>query len=147
MDCGNQYILMCEKATEIQELHKDNYGIHKWQVGDYLWDKKMDCLSIWCYFDKETQSGLGLEIGSQHLYSFDHHQDLDATFLPRQDQLQGMVVNFDLEGIHSILYRLYKFVWDSDTERIVTKSMEQLWLAFVMDKLYSKKWDGNDWVV
>ncbi len=30
--------------------------------------------------------------------------------------------------------------------RTTYTSMEQLWLAFVMKELYSKQWNGNNWI-
>tara|TARA_Y100000310_G_scaffold144390_1_gene143657 strand:- start:27460 stop:28137 length:678 start_codon:yes stop_codon:yes gene_type:complete len=66
-----------------------------------------------------------------------------------QDQLQKMILEgfVQQEGDYFPTYwLLHKFNhWLPDC-RYVATSMEQLWLAFVMKELYSKKWDGNDWV-
>ncbi|GAI39853.1 unnamed protein product [marine sediment metagenome] len=66
-----------------------------------------------------------------------------SVFLPRQDQLQEMV-GLDLD---KLLTRFH--YWEDGSgfikERDELFSMEQLWLAFVMFQLYSKKWDGTKW--
>ena len=79
MDTSEEYIKMCQKATEVQAL---------------------------CEADVEIES--------------------PSIWLPRQDQLQGMV---------EYTVGVNKF-----------NSMEQLWLAFVMSEKYNKKWDGKDWI-
>lgn len=64
-------------------------------------------------------------------------------WLPRQDQLQEMV-NEDW----AITFAHF-CVWFSKYELILLgdiKSMEQLWLAFVMKEKYGKVWDGEDWI-
>ena len=94
-------------------------------------------------------------------------------WLPRQDQLQGMASSrptphslaytfgFFCEPIRC--YRLHGTWVDNEDgggiaqERELTNqpeleyperftSMEQLWLAFVMEKRYSKHWNGDDWI-
>ena len=99
--------------------------------------------------------------------------DAGACQLERQDQLQGMASSrptphslaytfgFFCEPIRC--YRLHGTWVDNEDgggiaqERELTNqpeleyperftSMEQLWLAFVMEKRYSKHWNGDDWI-
>ena len=60
-----------------------------------------------------------------------------------QDQLQEML------DYGKRLDRMIQdfYFWEHDLELNIDefKSMEQLWLAFCMYKLYQKIWDGNDW--
>ncbi len=134
------FIKMCEKAEEIQANHKDKYELHKWQTGDFLWDGKMACVSLWAYFDTESQEGLGLEIGSNRLYSFDHHQNLSAVWLPHQDQLQEMMH----KQAYDLIRPFYLWCFDNCIE-VCNYSMEQLWLAFVMKTCYNKEWRNGRW--
>ena len=39
----------------------------------------------------------------------------------------------------------YKFVSAMVMNKILTSSMEQLWLAFVMSEKYNKIWNGKEW--
>ena len=71
----------------------------------------------------------------------------NVIWLPRQDQLQEMLVFKSVtqaDDIYIKIERFYQFVNEvlGDFE-----SMEQLWLAFVMKEKYGKKWGGEDWVV
>ncbi len=62
-------------------------------------------------------------------------------YLPREDQLQKMV-----RGTFSRqLLRLDKWMKDPSFMWKYCDSMEQLWLAFVMQENHNKVWDGEDW--
>jgi len=67
-----------------------------------------------------------------------------------QDQLQEMV--YGNAGV-MLTYRLSKDIFSfqkslgrKQIQKYQFHSMEQLWLAFVMKSLYSKIWDGDDWI-
>ena len=65
--------------------------------------------------------------------------------LPHQDQLQNMV-----EGEYwQLQYDMYHFMQTSYIDNQIAAevfiSMEQLWLAFVMDDKFNKKWDESEW--
>ena len=66
-------------------------------------------------------------------------------WLPRQDQLQGMVENHTWYGL---ILKLNQFVEEVDFSQEANefRSMEQLWLAFVYRELYNKVWNGEDWI-
>jgi len=110
MDTSEIYIKMCEKAGEIQRLH---FGTE--EENDFYW----------CSIRATT-----LEEGKKIGY---------AIWLPRQDQLQKMVGDFEGQ-IKEALYWLY-----SDEMELVT-SFEQWWLRVVMRQKYNKFWDGEDWI-
>ena len=73
-------------------------------------------------------------------------QDFDST-KNVQDQLQELVKE-DILGEkwpEQMIWQLWKFCeYNGDTWKL--KSMEQLWLAFVMSERYSKIWDGTNWL-
>ena len=128
MDKSQEYILMCEKAEEIQKSYKnepdENGHIDKeWNVGDVLFR----------YGEVEVSSYEGD-------YGLPDRQDGEV-WLPRQDQLQEMIneVNY-----HKV-WNFYEFVMD-DIGSESKKSMEQLWLAYVMRHKYNKIWSEKDWI-
>ena len=121
MDCGKDYILMCQKAEEIQgkTLSDDDYCI--------VTDGK-----------QELYRGLlGL-----HKEPFLSPVPVKCIWLPRQDQLQEMIESPAIEWL------LDKFWYWARQEHNISptlNSMEQLWLAFVQKELHQKVWDGEEW--
>ena len=61
----------------------------------------------------------------------------------RQDQLQGMV--WDLDTWSCKFQGCWGWYVATDTLSAI-KSMEQLWLGFVMWDKYNKTWNGEDWI-
>ena len=115
MDTSQIYIEMCAKAEEIQAAWKP-------RAGDF-----------YIYGKQWTEHGVEV-LGSVYQYVFAP----DFIWLPRQDQLQKMMglplwrLNFDYS----------KWLYHDHLE---LKSMEQLWLAFVMRELYKKRWGEIEW--
>ncbi len=133
MDTTKEYILMCEKAPEVQEL----WDIRK---GDFVFGGKMPVYVI--YKNQESK--------------------LDYIWLPTQSQLQGMLWNEEREGIEkSTDSEVQGFYWDLMKEVFEClkwyddecydynhfTSMEQLWLAFVMKEKFNKTWNGKEWEI
>lgn len=136
MDTTEKYIKMCEKAEEIQNL------IDMFQLGNFLWRGKeylyeaCVCDAVPCFKDEKV-------------------------WLPRQDELQDILKATHLTNP----YNLVSFLWNvlnedkSCPEEVSCeecikesmywrnfKTMEQLWLAFVMYEKYNKSWNGKKWV-
>ena len=68
--------------------------------------------------------------------------------LERQDQLQDMLIEPLCKTFVYWMERFY--IWADNRERHESMiggcySMEQLWLAFVINELYQKKWNGKEW--
>jgi len=146
MDKSKEYVEMCRKAKEIQE---------SWvaEVGDF-WTYGGACseVSMMCYDE-----------------CFGVQKEEGQIWLPRQDQLQEMIlslerfVNVELWSLKEqfdtslrVLLKIVKdfndFTWGGEVNGgqlrnirsgIVT-SMEQLWLAFIM-KENNKIWNGKEW--
>jgi len=123
MDTSPEYIKMCEKATEIQEIYEE------WPNG-----------SVW--FD-------GTDIVLQTGKLTDHPCEGDI-WLPRQDQLQEIVktrfgIEHDLESFLNVLEG-----WNPtgilDKYHKQFSTFEQLWLAFVMWVKFNKTWNGEEWI-
>lgn len=119
MDKSEINIKMCEKAGEIQSL-APNPKIIIFGGNDYYFHLDRDAPLVW---------------------------------LPRQDQLQEML--FEGQALSEeipcamlkLLYEYGHVTYNKDAEYWhACKSMEQLWLAFVMKEKYNKVWDGENWV-
>ncbi len=72
----------------------------------------------------------------------------DYIWLPRQDQLQKLT---GIVAIPTLLSQFNEFVFGNvgyTTQEMCNfvNSCEQLWLAFVMKKVYEKFWNGKEWV-
>jgi len=135
MDTSEQYIKMCEKAEEIQELRPIEPPFDKWEAGDfYVADCPLGpCVSV------------HNDAGSYGLGKF-------TTWLPRQDQLQEMrpnKISLAFADLHfAILDGFYDGYIDKNGFGYGTpyETDEQLWLAFVMKERYNKVWNGEDWI-
>ena len=82
----------------------------------------------------------------------------EAIWLPRQDQIQGMIGDQDrcldillgLNEYHDFfapftgLPLVTPFIASCEIKRF--RSMEKLWLAFYMHEKHSLKWEGEEWV-
>ena len=135
MDKTEQNIKMCEKAVKIQEAWEP-------KEGDYAYSQRG---GVYVLFTQVILIGDALG-----RFKFDH------TWLPRQYQLQAMVVGGLAKKIESFYFfcldvsrfdeRYMELIsLDGDAERLNNKSMEQLWLAFVMQAKFNKTWNGKDW--
>ena len=121
MDISNKYILMCERALEIQEMR-----IKSFNRGDYIVNP----------FDA-TRRNVTIISG---------YFNGSAIWLPRQDQLQEMVE----WGKSRRLYFWNEGLSVSNTGNdflylLRGNSMEHLWLAFVMKEKFDKIWDDEEW--
>lgn len=146
MDTSEQYIEMCRKAVKVQENWRAKSG------------------DIFAYHsDNSFSDNFGLYVGDipgRNLKSRHFIRDAggikkplkeiptDLIWLPRQDDLQGMVVieksEWFLTGIAT--YDTYGFSKEIEYYSHFD-SFEKLWLCFVMEKKYNKIWDGSEWVI
>ncbi len=132
MDTSLEYIKMCEQAGEIQANYPGkHYHLHCPDNAGYLVDTEYSLL-------------------------YRHKLGDSTIWLPRQDQLQEMVLGF--WGYKDGQERIT--TWKVVTRRFLefqvnlgndycrknwNASMEQLWLAFVMKENHNKVWDGEEW--
>jgi hypothetical protein len=129
MDVSKEFILMCDKAVEVQREWKP-------AEGDYYYDRR----SANVFLNYTFRSG---KITVKYYEWF---------WLPRQDQLQGMI------DLPTAIRKLNTFInfcntWENTdcfryekTKQRYSPSMEQLWLAFVMSERYGKIWNGTNWI-
>lgn len=132
-----EYLDMCKKAVDIQKLWEP-------KKGDYI------------QFGKNIQIVSYVPIGYPHIVNTVEtreallpaynlkHQKHHITWLPRQDQLQKMVLD-EKWGCDKweILHDIYHVWWINNS--IASWTFEQNWLAYVMLKKYNKIWMYNDW--
>ena len=126
MDTTPEYIKMCVAAVEIQALAPGRDGTY-FEEHNFIADELGNIA-------KEDNGYYYMLSGEKHIW------------LPRQDELQEMVKESSLsESLTAFYHWNYDigFIWKSDKE---FTSMEQLWLAYVMQELYQKTWNGSDWV-
>ena len=159
MDFSKEYILMCEKADEIQKLapksKADLYFIRIAQKIRTLAKDEMQIEERFEYYDcdgfkydrhyhsdnykgKYWQKDSG---NTTEYFEFErsNRQTLEITWLPRQDQLQSMYNDFSYTKMcNSDILRLLRF------EK--AKTWEQAWLMFIMSEKYKKIWDGENWI-
>lgn len=140
MDTSKESIKMCEMAKEIQKL-ADRY-IDKWS---FFYCKEHNRLNQWS-IDDEAYYCLGWK--QLHKLTIQSHRlnfqrlSSNSIWLPRQDQLQAMII----KDVYLLSEAFDDFVGDEEYPFTDFKSMEQLWLAFVMKEKFNKYYDGKDWV-
>lgn len=135
MDTSKEYIDMCKKAKEIQDLWNPS-------AGDWIYSAEQDrlfCLGDEIFDDGYVFSPRDYGIPLRKAYP-------DIIWLPRQDQLQEMVdcwadrdfINREMNYFANWVY----FHTDDPT------SWEKFWLVFVMWVKYKKIWDkeADDWI-
>ncbi len=99
-----------------------------------------------CWYE---DSGIELLCDEIHIFVdvVDLPEDAVIIWLPRQDQLQEMVrpqINKNYGESISYLHRQFTEWLKGENPEFET--YEQLWLAFVMQRLHGKKWNGNEWI-
>jgi hypothetical protein len=158
MDMSETYIKMCERAQEIQRLQPDIDHIrHPEDEQDYKY-------TSFFYLPKEDKIAISKWDNDEGHILMGHYLDEEtgAIWLPRQDQLQKMLISPRQDFIE-LLEDFYwhwagykteeKYPWREyieDEDKIKIRgdftSMEQLWLAFVMKEKFGKYWSKGEWL-
>ena len=127
MDRSSNYIRMCEGIEEIQEQWQPEFG------------------------DFYVSMSLGLTSPCQPIMSdlekkVSYLKTIKAVWLPRQDQLQEMVIeNYAMPWDLAIAFSNVLMGENASYfERF--DSMGKLWLAFIMLEKYKRKWNDGEWV-
>jgi hypothetical protein len=132
MDTSEKYIKMCSSAQEIQR---------KWSYenGDFILDPVDDEVKTWFWYTPKEYS--------------------DITWLPRQDQLQEICIEFFIINLKILRHEAFlRFLeWYTGCLRQTFEnglkneygfidSGEELLLNDAMTMLHGKKWDGEGWI-
>jgi len=134
MDTSEEYVKMCRAAKEIQDSHE-------WECGDYFYE---------CPYD-DGYGSVSWKIRTIGSDNKDAMVPADV-WLPRQDQLQDMCTSLNkFKPIYSLAYvtmwaEASGFDCGANDYAESLNSLEQVWLAYVMDENYYKKWNGEEWL-
>ena len=127
MDTSKEYIMMCEKA----------FG-------------KEEPKGSWVRYSFRT-------IVTKHGYWYDGNNEEGYIPLKTQDQLQEIALNYikqeyKNEKITEYNYDVFDLIGDFSNffagiySEAYLKTLEQMWLVFVMSRVYKKVWDGEEWI-
>ncbi len=125
MDCSDQYVRMSQKAEEMQKLWSPAEGD---VFGDELCHVSVVNSMILEHLNKSMKEGEGGKY----------------TWLPRQDQLQDIVLSMFERNCYWMFEECYKHLQLPHPTK--PESMEQIWLLFVMKEKFGKIWDGENWI-
>jgi len=125
MDTSETYVRMCDhpKIQQGKEI----------KVGDFYFSSTEDKVLI-SYISHHQ----GYIV--KHPEQWDYLNGRKIIWLPRQDQIQKMIGDFN--KVLPMLPQLERL--DRDYNEIFT-TMEQLWLAFYMHEKHKLKWSGTKW--
>ena len=127
MDTSSNYIKMCENAKVIQKQWKPAFGDFFVSMSSGLISPCQTIVS-----DLETKE--------------DYLRSIKAVWLPRQDQLQEILIGqyatpWDLAIAFSNV-----LMGDNASYFDTFDSMEKLWLAFILLEKHKKTWKDGEWV-
>ena len=140
MDKSETYIRMSAAAEEIQRQWKRAYG-------DFYSDET-GCIR--CWISKEPGSvkfrkGFGVCVKDQGIIQLSRF-----VWLPKQSQLIEMaqIPGRQYENIVQDFFDWTQLSYETlgDTPGNLFRTMEQIWLAFLMQQKYNRQWDGDTWV-
>ena len=148
MDLSPEYIEMCKKAEEIQQIKSFECG--NWFREIYSDEPRIKC-----------QGSHTSEV---------HEEDENLIWLPRQDQLQDLILSdeslseietdtdrrffkdfvhyFNIWGLLALFNRSLDDLanpYPDNYPKHDFNSAEQLWLAFVMQFKFNKIWNNSEW--
>lgn len=138
MDTSEVYVKMCREAKEIQSKKTafDKGDIYFWQ-NRFNKDNKDVHISL----NQEEYSGLKWSKDSYNRINGEQFGGF-AVWLPRQDQLQAML-KLPIWTLNQGFQ--HWFLEYADIKINDARTMEVLWLEYVMRKLYFKRWNGQTW--
>jgi len=155
MDLSLEYIKMCEKAQEIQSLIDSEDVGGSWIGGSILYHlaptNQSHVKDGYYHIIDEYETVKCSECGEEK----DHIKHSVCTWLPRQDQLQEMIIErakcSPCKDV-ALAYMFHNWMIEEDgcsfgfgKAVFPNPSMEQLWLCFVMKENFQKVWNGEEW--
>lgn len=167
MDTSKEYILMCKLSDEIQELkykYPQAYYFIETKPNDYMVDNSSEnepcnpcktrlnaCMQFHSYGGWSRKGWIYIFLGNYPPLKAIKKEIWDTfVYLPRQDELQALCrfcySPWDLINMFQRYLSGGLGWWFGFSESNYPKpSMEQLWLAFVMKKIFGKVWNGKTW--
>ena len=132
MDTTDKYIEMCRQLPA--EMNSDiiDGDFYYWKLSSQ--ESGKICISYTEDYEEYTV---------HYPEQWDYLNDREIVKLYRQDQLQDMI-----KSKYILNWDFYSFVNDGLSHYLdYFRSMEQLWLAFVMQEIHKKRWNGSEWIV
>lgn len=161
-DSFMEYINMCTRATEIQKTWQPEPG-DSFYIAEGSFSMGEPAEIGESHYKGEIVHANELDVPKKDAtYPVMENGKWTTTkdiyiWLPRQEQLQGMIDTTDpiilLDEFCSFiayadwgmpLYQINKY-GKKPIDKVFT-SMEQLWLAYIMQTKYHKTWDGVGWI-
>jgi hypothetical protein len=148
MDATNRYVMMCQKAEEIQNLWRPkqcDFIINFTDLEEGLsFCRPAESLVqvVNMYYEEQDSK--------EYLQECDDLKE-QALWLPRQDQLQK-IIEPDNTRVYSLMRKVMESQYHdysknaSVTAPEIFYSMEQLWLGYVMKEKFEKVWNEKDWI-
>ncbi len=176
MDTTPEFVQMCRQAKEIQELWKKKAGDWlvtpegiKVLSSKVIQIKGVENTLRYAIPKRVTLTSPVLEsdpVGALEIsidyVDFEMYPQEYCAWLPHQDQLQTIYDCTPIKYLYDFIWEVYQidehtndigYDWEcpnieKDFKEYYRQfgSIEQIILAFVMEKKYSKKWNGSDWV-
>jgi hypothetical protein len=148
MDATNRYVMMCQKAEEIQNLwvpKQCDFIINHEDLEEgvsFCSPAESFVRVVNMYYEEQDSK--------EYLQECDDLKE-QALWLPRQDQLQK-ITETDNTIIYSIMSKVIGSQYYDYTKNASVAaselfySMEQLWLGYVMREKFKKAWNEQDWI-
>ena len=147
MDATNRYVMMCQKAEEIQNL---------WRPKQCDFIINLTDIEEGLSFCKPAESLI--QVVNMYYEEKDNENYLreceevkeEALWLPRQDQLQK-IIEPDNSRVYAMMINVIESqYYDAPKQTMVSApeifhSMEQLWLAYIMREKFKKEWNDEEW--
>jgi len=132
MDKTTRYIKMCKEAKEIQAERVEGLGIRRLRPDDFVAGN----------FGENLKTYICEDISRYWII-----RD-ELIWLPRQDQLQELLYGH-IQQDYGVIADMYDFTKENLEYVKQFRSLEQLWLAFVMKIKYNKIWDDKkeEWII
>ncbi len=135
MDMTDRYIKMCKEAFELQQVMFNKWRLDSEAFFAYRFvydDCIMEDIAVYLYIENKWKTRTKSD--GEYLI-----------WLPRQDELQEMLFrNFKKDSVYIdvVLRSIWSFWEEIDAYKCAEiASIEQLWLWFIMNKIYNKVWD------
>lgn len=143
MDTSKEYIKMCEKSLGNLEWNP--------KFGDIVYCKSTNetgiVRSVYKDYSNKEWVCFSHESEDEGVFEFNAPKD---SFIPlwRQDQLQDKVRSkLTYTDAIGAVWKLYNAVGPNRTSFYgKLRSLEQIWIAFVMKEEFSKVWNEKEWV-
>ena len=139
MDTSPRYQGLCAKAEDVQSLWSPRHG-------DFFLGEKgrVECWVHTVHSQRRVKQGFGISRLDEKVVCLTPY-----TWLPRLDQLMEMAQvrgrRFESVSQEFFTWNTRAYAGGARLPREVFTTLEQVWLAFVMQNRFDKIWTGSAW--